>query len=350
MPNYNQEIINIKHSAMILIQSWGNLDAVTHIQPLNDETSLEPIKSYLTDVLDMVNDLNGITNLSPFIRTHDLADNLVNSLQFFTSLADRIAVYRVAVASLSDREKIRALKNPLIELIINNYNILLRSYQVIGSMSSIRQAKIESEKVKATIGDYHQTMISTYEQAKKLLRDAEDVLTKSKQASAVTTINIYSDLFQEQSKKHQKSAKVWMFTLGITLLIGMGLLYFSYSSKFPFHNFEDESILLIQSIGTRGIILSLTIYMATVCVKNFRANKHNEVINIHRAKALQTFQAFINSADRTNTDAYNYILIQCVNAIFSHQTSGFSDPEKEISSNPIIIDLLQNSILKKKPE
>jgi hypothetical protein len=76
------------------------------------------------------------------------------------------------------------------------------------------------------------------------------------------------------------------------------------------------------------------------CIKNFRANKHNEVLNKHKQNALSTFETFVKTAGEDKS-IKNAILLETTHSIFSSQNTGYTSSEKDIESNKII-EIIKN--------
>ena len=73
-------------------------------------------------------------------------------------------------------------------------------------------------------------------------------------------------------------------------------------------------------------------------LKNYRSERHNYVINRHKAISLTVATGVLMGDDYKNTDR-SKIFTQAMDIIFSHQNSGFS---KEDSSAPNLISTVLN--------
>jgi len=69
-------------------------------------------------------------------------------------------------------------------------------------------------------------------------------------------------------------------------------------------------------------ILSAMGIAAAVCFRNYAANKHNQVVNIHRASALQTFRGLIGAI--TDPRHQELVLVKAAESIYNAQPTGFS--------------------------
>lgn len=80
----------------------------------------------------------------------------------------------------------------------------------------------------------------------------------------------------------------------------------------------------LSYFATHALLLSGLSFAAVVCLKNYRAARHNEIMNAHRARALSTFEDFRAGSEGRVLDV---ILLQPTSAIFSMQPSGFGDTD-----------------------
>jgi hypothetical protein len=70
------------------------------------------------------------------------------------------------------------------------------------------------------------------------------------------------------------------------------------------------------------LLATVVSLLMLTCVRNYRAARHNELLNAHRWRALATFARFRESGEGTVSDA---VLLQASDAVFSVQPSGFAD-------------------------
>jgi len=72
----------------------------------------------------------------------------------------------------------------------------------------------------------------------------------------------------------------------------------------------------------RALLVSLVSYVLVFCTKNFRAAKHNETVNGHRASALATFDTLRSAGTSSVDDA---ITLHVAEAVFVAQPSGYDE-------------------------
>lgn len=101
---------------------------------------------------------------------------------------------------------------------------------------------------------------------------------------------------------------------------------------------------VIQYIVTKVILLSTLSFGIFWCARNYKAEKHNQTLNQHRANALMTFRAFVEGTDDVRVK--DAILIQAAQAVFTPRPTGFDSPEKEAQAISPIVEILGKSITK----
>jgi len=102
----------------------------------------------------------------------------------------------------------------------------------------------------------------------------------------------------------------------VSAVLGWNLLV----SDIPIDEVGNKSETFTE-IARRLVVISVLLYGAIWCTRNYSAHRHNQVINQHRHHAYQSFQAFAQSATDPVTQAT--ILLQATKSIFEHQPSGY---------------------------
>lgn len=146
----------------------------------------------------------------------------------------------------------------------------------------------------------------------------------------------YAKIFIEESNGFNKSAGTWftasMLLLGIVIIFGMVLLFID-------RDFVDK-LDVIQFSITKILVLTALFYGVNMCFKNYKAHKHNEILNKHRHNALLTFEAFTGSKEDQQTK--RAVLLAATQTIFGSQNTGYNDKESSDSDLPTkIIEIIK---------
>jgi hypothetical protein len=187
----------------------------------------------------------------------------------------------------------------------------------------------------AVIGDAESAKLR-YEQLVKEVADLKQ--TVAEESAKVAAVK-YSGAFSTAANDFGRSANWWLLATvacaTLALLFGVRSMYVS-----PPTGLER---LLIYFLG-RLVVLSTLFYSVGVCSANYRASKHNQVVNHHRSMALNTFERFTGAAD---ADTKQTVLVTAVNAIFRHQPTGYQHQDAEQPANNTLVEVFPRVPAKK---
>jgi hypothetical protein len=188
---------------------------------------------------------------------------------------------------------------------------------------------------------------SVFEGVEEKMKLLENSLKQSGQALEQIELIKKSNDFTTEAIKNNNRATGWLWASGITLILFLILLFWfvfcdSHSTKIITDAAADKNVqpfttlLLSAFYAAKAVLLSTILFILTWFLKNYRSEKHNYVINKHKAMTLTVATGILTKDDYKNTDRGN-IFIQAMEIIFTHQVSGFS---KEDNSSPNIINSL----------
>lgn len=149
-------------------------------------------------------------------------------------------------------------------------------------------------------------------------------------------------IFHTDSLNYERAANKW---LAVTLFLGSALIFLSFAFAFGW-------ILKIPSGGSSGdvasalfskfLILATVGATVTFAAKQYGANRHNAVQNLHRSSALRTYRALLAaSRDEAVQDA---ILQQAATAIFAPGDTAYTKSAAQAEYAPLV--QLQNGMLR----
>ena len=97
-----------------------------------------------------------------------------------------------------------------------------------------------------------------------------------------------------------------------------------------------EWTVVLQNIFKKGSVLTLFYLALNRSIKNYTAQKHLEVVNRHRQRALDTFPDLVESSGN-NPETRHAVLSAATNAIFDANQSGYLSTKTKgtESVNPI---------------
>ncbi|MEI9946433.1 MAG: discoidin domain-containing protein [Chitinophagaceae bacterium] len=225
----------------------------------------------------------------------------------------------------------------------------VHNIDVITGMGMPSEERI-SELISKVISQKNIILEGTEEKIKNLDRS----LKQSSQALEQIELIKKSNDFTTEAIKNNNRANRWLIASCTVILIFFAiLLLFVFCDKHSTTIITDAStnksvqpyttLLLSAFYVTKALLLSTLLFILGWFLKNYRSEKHNYVINKHKAMTLTVATGILTKEDYKLTDKGN-IFIQAMEIIFTHQTSGFS---KEDNSSPSVVNtLLQKRIPK----
>ena len=182
----------------------------------------------------------------------------------------------------------------------------------------------------------------------KIETDTEEILKSMREAAGKTGVSKHSTNFASEAGHHETTAKWWMG--GTIALGGLALLFAAFNAwiskwvnnfLFPDLSAAPNIEETIQVGLTKFLIFSILIFGMTWAAKNYRAHRHNFVVNKHRQNALTTFETFASATEDEETT--NAVLLRTTDAIFGHTSSGYSSGESEKVGGAQIMEIVRNS-------
>ena len=202
-------------------------------------------------------------------------------------------------------------------------------------------AKIEREAK-----GYHATMKAEADELAQFMKDvrneAEQALAAVKEQAAEAGVATNAQIFTRDSDQHKALAdKWWLATIVLgtaTVLAAIAALVVAFQYRPP-----DLSA-TIQYVVAKVLVLSTLTFSVAWCARNYRAQKHNETLNKHRANALMTFKAFVEgTSDERVKDA---LLLQAAQAAFSGRQTAFDSTEKDPQNINPVVEILGKTLAK----
>lgn len=179
-----------------------------------------------------------------------------------------------------------------------------------------------------------------------LIKDIEQKKKETDEYLQRTIVNDKRNHFKKQTTKLEIERNIWIGIILVLLVVtsGIGWYLLNYSS----HELIDQATYLrnsnskldVESIKNmenniylyygiaRIIIFTVLFYAINFCVKNYKAIRHNIIVNEQRYNSLSTFEFFITTV--TDDDTKKELLKIVFNTIFSHQTTNFEADQNKV--------------------
>lgn len=193
------------------------------------------------------------------------------------------------------------------------------------------KARQTVESLKRLVGDQEVAR-------KTMLAEVEGTLEKVRRAAQEVGVAQHAIHFKQEAEEHRKASFRWLAACCIlaVLTIVFGTLSFAYYVNYI------ETLTAAKSIelAVLKIVIFVVLFTALLwSARNYRAHRHNFVINKHRQNALSTFETFAKAATDDQTKAA--VLLQATKSIFSLQPSGYVTQEAESVGYPQVLEIIR---------
>jgi hypothetical protein len=279
------------------------------------------------------------------LRDRDISRLSAQMLDSINSACARVLdlINKVNQFTLNQNQPANVCKSIKTE-IINSYDEVIDP--LIVPLAFTATQATDYAKIEREAKGCHSTMMEQsanfMEDLKKIRDDANKALTAVQEQAAQAGVSTNAQIYLQTAKTHSDNAQRWLIATIVisaaTFLAAVVFLYISFSYK-PATTAEA-----VQYVVSKIILLSTLSFGIFWCARNYKARKHNETLNYHRANALMTFRAFVEGT--TDDRVKDAILLHAAHAAFAPRPTGFDSPDKEaLAINPVV-EVLGKSITK----
>jgi hypothetical protein len=177
------------------------------------------------------------------------------------------------------------------------------------------------------------------------LKDVEQKKATLEDALRVVGLFKTGKSFLEEANKNKQNGWLWVaVSVIVTIIFTCTIRYFLWQDdrattlllKGKLLKLSESHTTLLVSFYYAGkaVLISVILFILGWSLKNFRSERHNYVINKHKALALMTANQILVHSDYKEIDRYE-IFKQATMIIFSHQATGYG---KEDQSNPNLVN------------
>ena len=136
--------------------------------------------------------------------------------------------------------------------------------------------------------------------------------------------------------------KVTIVVAVLILSIAVGTIYYYITTTV-----ERTTAQLVQLALAKVFFFSILSYVLVWVARIYRAEAHNLVVNQHRQNALRTFETFIAASGDDSTKSA--VLLQATQCIFSHQHTGFTSYEQDVTASPKVLEIIRSMMPSSSP-
>ena len=174
-----------------------------------------------------------------------------------------------------------------------------------------------------------------------------DLKTKMQDQLAKESVSQYKAVFEDQARKYRNGARIWLITTISVTAAFIAALYWLPIPRFLVSQ-GNQLTGALQGLFAKGLLLAPIYVWLNRSIKNFTAQKHLEVINIHRQKALETFDTFVAAAEG-NRETRDAVLLAATDAIFDANQTGYLSTKGSSSDSRSPIQQVIRELIPNKP-
>ena len=126
--------------------------------------------------------------------------------------------------------------------------------------------------------------------------------------------------FQNEVKKHADNARFWLIAALVVSVVLFGIAGYFYCTP-PQSITNGQTGFAWNDFVPRFSIFGLLLFFDIILIGNYKAERHNVVVNQHRANALNTFETM--TASTITQDVKDAVTLTAAGAIYAAQETGF---------------------------
>ena len=201
------------------------------------------------------------------------------------------------------------------------YNSIFKLFNSINT-AKIATGNNDLDKVIEQFEGKRQTQFlkleAAVDQAQQGANQVEQLAKAASDVGAKKGIATESRHFHNESAKHEESAGKWLkCSIGLGFALLALVVWFYFCDKPPVSNAFAWNHFI-----PRFSLLGVLIFLEIILIGIYRAERHNAVVNKHRANALNTFETM--TAATLSQDVKDAVTLTAAGAIYAPQETGFS--------------------------
>jgi hypothetical protein len=301
---------------------------------LGSTIGFEPIRETLIKILNVVHKLNSI----------DLTRITFSQLTLFNdalgkphSYLLRIAKFNIEIVGAPQAERNRIITGfeEASDKFIDAAGPILWSNYIEEPDDNIHSQLAE------LISDVRNDSDNARKDAQIKLAEINQVLENAKSAAGKIGVASHAMVFKVEAEFHSEEAKKWLgYTRNIMIAAAVIALFFLILMFLPI--FQNVNVNPVQFTISKVVILTIFFIGISLCNRNYKAHKHNSIVNKHRQNALSTFETFVKAAD-SDEQTKNAVLLQTTQSIFASQNTGYNSAENDSDVSSKIIEIVKSS-------
>jgi hypothetical protein len=171
--------------------------------------------------------------------------------------------------------------------------------------------------------------------------EAQELLSRIRVAAGSAGAANVSTYYSGQASVHETQARrfLWVGGVAVAATLATAMVFFVLAP--PQAREPDDWLVFMRETLARVFIIGVPAYVATFCLRNYRVNKHLQVVNEQKRTALDTYPLFTESVSDDATRAL--IAVELLRATVGITDTGYlgNQPDKTILETPPVIQFPQ---------
>lgn len=194
----------------------------------------------------------------------------------------------------------------------------------------------DTERLRASKGDlrnaveaaqeYRKMADEAAEEVREVARQVHEGLELLKSESVQRANSRISTYYHETANQHGKTASWYLGSAAVFATISGVLVWLLFFVNEP----KDDNLSsreIITALTGRSLLLILAGVGLTFCLRNYRTNKHLQVVNMTRYNALETASLYVEGV--TSDNARDIVVAELVRAVFSQIDTGYMNTDRD---------------------
>ena len=306
-----------------------SIEELTREEELGTQFSFKEIEEFFVKTIDLFKRVKEVNlNEVPYNLLNAFNVQIQNAITNFDKAKNFNAAINNAVNT----------RNSLITDIRNSYDDY-HTHSVpiltVGLLNS-NDLSLERSKMNQLISDLETQKEKSKIESESKLKELNSIIENAKSFATQAGVSKHSTLFKSEADFHETEAKKW---LGYTVIILFAIAVVAIGLAFVGLEFKENNQ-IVQFTITKVVVLTALFYGLSITNRNYKAHKHNAIMNKHRQNALTTFETFSGAAS-ADDQTKNAVLLETTHSIFSNQQTGYLKTEGESESNNKIIEIIK---------
>lgn len=167
--------------------------------------------------------------------------------------------------------------------------------------------------------------------ARNNAKAVEDILSTLRTGAGKVGAEKTSEYYAEQAKEHKDSAQLsfWL-SVAIGIVIAALVYVFFVYIQLPLDSSAASGTQwadFARNVVQRLFVLAVPSYFLSLTLRNYRVNKHLQVVNETRRNALNTYPLFVSAA--STDEARGVITAELARSVFGNVETGYIHPGSE---------------------